>query len=192
MGLTRLRASDMISAALPKAASQQPPAAPIEWWVEPLKWIGLGVFITIPIFSLIAEEYAGSVVWTIIVASLPIFIVLVGYHRWRRMCPLAFFAQLSALLKRPGVHRARPWLETNYAYVAFSIFLVSLWLRLIATNGDGQAIAAFFGLLSLTATIFGFIFTGKTWCNYVCPMSFIEKIYTEPHGLRETRNSQCV
>jgi hypothetical protein len=27
---------------------------------------------------------------------------------------------------------------------------------------------------------------------YLCPVSFIEKIYTEPHGLRETPNSQCM
>jgi hypothetical protein len=170
---------------------RRPSAADTEWWVAPLRWIALAAFVAIPIFSLIAEDYAGGVVWTIVVACLPLFIVLVGYHRWRRMCPLAFFAQLSALLGRPGTRRARPWLETNYAYVAFSIFFVSLWLRLIATNGDGQAIAAFFGLLSLTAIIFGLVFTGKTWCNYICPVSFIEKIYTEPHGLRETRNSQC-
>jgi CRP-like cAMP-binding protein len=171
---------------------RRPLVADTEWWVAPLRWVALAAFVAIPIFSLIAEDYAGGIVWTIVVASLPLFIVLIGYHRWRRMCPLAFFTQLPALLGRAGTRRAGPWLETNYAYVAFSTFFVSLWLRLIATNGDGQAIAAFFGPLSLTAILFGFIFTGKTWCNYVCPVSFIEKIYTEPHGLRETRNSQCV
>ena len=35
------------------------------------------------------------------------------------------------------------------------------------------------------------VFTGKTWCNYVCPVSFVEKLYTEPRGLRDTPNSQC-
>jgi hypothetical protein len=177
--------------ARPKATPQRPSAADTEWWVAPLRWVALAAFVAIPIFSLIAEDYAGSVVWTIVVASLPLFIVLVGYHRWRRLCPLAFFAQLSALLGRPGTQRAGPWLEANYPYIAFAVFFVSLWLRLIATNGDGPAIAAFFGLLSLTAILVGLVFTGKTWCNYICPVSFIEKIYTEPHGLRETRNSQC-
>jgi hypothetical protein len=50
---------------------------------------------------------------------------------------------------------------------------------------------AFFVVLSLTALLFGMLYTGKTWCNYICPVSFVEKIYTEPHGLRETPNSQC-
>jgi hypothetical protein len=154
--------------------------------------VALAVFIAIPLFASVFEDYAGGVVWTIVVASLPVFIVLVGYHRWRRICPLAFVAQLPARLKRPGTRKAGPWLEANYYYVTFAAFFVSLWLRLIATNGDGRAISAFFVLLSLTAVLFGVLYTGKTWCNYVCPVSFIEKIYTEPHGLRDTPNSQCV
>ena len=164
-----------------------------EWWVESLKWVALAVFIAIPVFAHLPfmQPYAGRVVWTIVVASLPLFIVLVGYHRWRRICPLAFFAQIPVRLRRPGVQRASPWLEANYYYVAFTIFVVSLWTRLIATNGDGHAIAAFFVMIALAALIFGAFYTGKTWCNYICPLSFIEKIYTEPHGLRETQNSQC-
>jgi hypothetical protein len=160
-------------------------------WVEPLRWAALVVFIAIPVFAHMMQSLAGRVVWTMAVASLPLFIVLVGYHRWRRICPLAFFAQIPVRLRRPGLKKASPWLEANYYYVTASIFFVSLWLRLVATNGDGHAITAFFVLISLAALIFGAFYTGKTWCNYICPVSFIEKIYTEPHGLRETRNSQC-
>ena len=169
-----------------------PPQQDPEAWVQPLRWIALLVFTAVPILGFFAQPLAGRLVWTVAVASLPLFIVLVGYHRWRRICPLAFIAQIPVLLKRPGSRRAPVWLEANYYYVAFSIFLFSLWLRLIATNGDGRAIAAFFIALSFVALLFGLFFTGKTWCNYICPVSFIEKIYTEPHGLRETRNSQCV
>ena len=138
-----------------------------------------------------AQSLAGRIVWTIAVASLPLFIVLIGYHRWRRICPLSFFARLPAQLGRPGTRRAPARLEANYYYIAFGIFVTSLWLRLIATNGDGRAIAVFFVALTLAALVVGARFTGKTWCNYICPVSFVEKIYTEPHGLRETSNSQC-
>jgi hypothetical protein len=190
-------------------ASPRPPAAPLngaahsspvsnsaaevgaEWWVEILKWGALAVFVAVPVFSLLVQPLAGRVVWTIVVAALPLFIVLVGYHRWRRICPLAFFAQIPVRLRRPGTRKASPWLEKNYYRVACAVFFVSLWLRLIATNGDGAAIALFFILLTLCALVFGATYTGKTWCNYICPVSFIEKIYTEPHGLRETENSQC-
>jgi hypothetical protein len=126
-----------------------------------------------------------------VVAALPLFIVLVGYHRWRRICPLAFFAQIPVKLRRPGARRASAWLEANYYLVAFAIFFFSLWMRLIATNGDGRTISVFFVILTLAAFITGAVLTGKSWCNFICPVSFIEKIYTEPHGLRRTENSQC-
>lgn len=164
-----------------------------EWWLGPVKWVALVVFIAIPLFAHteMMESLSGRIVWTVVVAGIPLFIVLVGFHRWRRLCPLAFFAQIPVRLKRPGILRASPWLEANYYYVSFGVFFMSLWMRLIATNGDGHAISAFFVMIAFAALIFGAFYTGKTWCNYICPLSFIEKIYTEPHGLRETKNSQC-
>jgi hypothetical protein len=162
-----------------------------EWWIGPVSWFALAVFITLPVFAYSVQGLAGRVVWTMIVAAVPLFIVLVGYHRWRRICPLAFFAQLPARFSRPGMKKTSSWLEANNYFVVFAVFLCCLWIRLIATNGDGQAISVFFIALSLTALICGALYTGKTWCNHFCPVSFIEKIYTEPHGLRRTQNSQC-
>lgn len=161
------------------------------WWVEVLRWVALAVFVALPVFAYFFRSIAGRVVWTIVVAALPLFIVLVGYHRWRRICPLAFFAQIPVRLRRPGTRRASAWTESNYYLIAGSVFVISLWLRLIATNGDGHAISVFFVVLALAALVIGAFYTGKTWCNYICPVSFVEKIYTEPHGLRETENSQC-
>ena len=175
--------------AAPSASEQTSPAT--IWWVEFLRWAALAVFVALPIFGYFFRGLAGRIVWTIVVAALPLFIVLVGYHRWRRICPLAFFAQIPVRMRWPGTRRASAWSEKNYYLITASIFFVSLWLRLIATNGDGHAIFVFFILLSLAALIIGAIYTGKTWCNYICPVSFIEKIYTEPQGLRETSNSQC-
>ena len=103
----------------------------------------------------------------VVIASVPVFIVLVGSHRWRRICPLAFVAQLPARLAHPGMHKAGPWLEAHHYDVAFAVFFVPLWLRLIASNGDGHAISAFIGLLSLMALLVGEVYTGKTWCNYL-------------------------
>jgi len=143
------------------------------------------------VFSYLAPQFAGRVFWTVAVASLPLLLVLAGYHRWRRICPLAWFSQLPARLGFPGERRASAWLQKNYYSLVFVIFFVCLWLRLVATNGNGKALAGFLLLLSFAAFACGAMFTGKTWCNYVCPVSFVEKIYTEPHGLRPTSNSQC-
>lgn len=156
-----------------------------------IRWLLLAVFCAVPILGIALRPFAGRVVWTIIVAALPLFIVLVGYHRWRRICPLYFFAQVPVLLHIQQGRRAPKWLEANYYYIALVLFAVSLWLRLIAINGDGYAIAIFFVGLAVLAFILGAAFTGRTWCNYFCPVSFIEKIYTEPRGLATTANSQC-
>src|SRR5215210_8992457 len=89
--------------------TKSPPAAQrtraaegeVEWWVEPIRWFALVVVIAVPVFAHMMQPYAGRIVWTVVVASIPLFIVLVGYHRWRRICPLAFFAQIPVRLRRP-------------------------------------------------------------------------------------------
>ena len=172
---------------VPRGLPEQPDAA----WVSWLRWTALAVFVAIPPFALLVQRLAGRIVWTVAVASLPLLMVLAGFHRWRRVCPLAFFARLPARLGRPGTRRVAGGLQTSYYFFPVAFFLFSLWVRLIATNGDGTALAAFFVLLSLAAVAVGTVFTGKTWCNFFCPVSFIEKIYTEPRGLRNTPNSQC-
>ena len=82
-----------------------PPADPEDRWVQPLRWVALAVWIAIPIIGFVAQPVTGRIVWTVAVAALPIFIVLVGYHRWRRMCPLAFWNQIPVRLRRPGNKR---------------------------------------------------------------------------------------
>ncbi len=160
-------------------------------WVEALRWCALAVFLAFPVFAFLAPPWAGRLFWTILLPIIPLLIVLAGYHRWRRICPLAWFSNLATRLGRPGERRASASLQANYYYLVLTLFIVSLWLRLVAMNGNGAALAVFLILISLAALLFGAVFTGKTWCNYVCPVSFVEKIYSEPRGLKQTRNSQC-
>ena len=147
------------------ATTRQPAAVSGEAWLEPVRWFALAVFVALPVFGYLAPHLAGRVFWTVILASLPLLIVLAGYHRWRHICPLAWFSQLPARLGHPGERRASPWLQANYYSVAFAIFFVCLWLRLVATNGHGQALSGFLLLLSLAALVFGAAYTGKTWCK---------------------------
>jgi len=51
-------------------------------------WVLLAIFSPIPVLGIVARSLAGQLVWTVVVASLPLFIVLTGYHRWGRICPL--------------------------------------------------------------------------------------------------------
>jgi hypothetical protein len=43
--------------------------------------VALSLFIALPILTSLFEAYAGGIVWTVVIASVPVFIVLVGYHR---------------------------------------------------------------------------------------------------------------
>jgi hypothetical protein len=44
------------------------------WWVEFLRWVALAIFIALPFFAFFFQALAGRVVWTIVVAALPLFI----------------------------------------------------------------------------------------------------------------------
>ena len=84
------------------AASSKPrrPVAHIRptdaWWVEPLRLAAAIIFPALIVFGLLEPWLAGRVFWTVAVASLPLVFVIAGYHRWRRICPLALVAQLPA------------------------------------------------------------------------------------------------
>jgi len=160
-------------------------------WVEQMRRVALIVFPALTVFSLLAPGLAGRIFWTIAIACLPLFFVLAGYHRWRRICPLAFVAQLPTRAGRPGHRRAGKWLQAHFYHVSFGVLVFSLWVRLVATNGDGYMLAIFLVVIAAAALTTDALFTGKTWCNYVCPISFVEKLYTEPRNLRTTANSQC-
>ena len=68
----------------------------------------LVVFPGLVIFSVLEPRLAGRVFWTVAVASLPLLFVLAGYHRWRRICPLAFVSQLPTRFGWGGTPACRP------------------------------------------------------------------------------------
>lgn len=145
--------------------------------------------LTIP--TILGVEHGRRLLWTVCIALLPVFWVLFGYHLWRRICPLAALAQLGRFVGRPGTRKASDWLADNYLYVQLGLMFVALSLRLIATNGTPVALAVFLGAAVVWAIATGFVYGGKTWCNYLCPVGMVEKIYTEPGRLMGPATSQC-
>src|SRR3990172_10771125 len=129
--------------------------------------------------------------WSMLLPLLPVGIVLMGFHVWRNICPLAFFGQIGLRLNRGRQRRVPPWLESWFFPATFGILLALLVLRLVATNGDRLWLSGLLVVLALAALVTNAIFTGKTWCNFVCPVGFVERAYTEPRSLRPTKNSQC-
>ena len=130
--------------------------------------------------------------WTVLLPLLPVGVVLMGFHTWRRVCPLAAFGELGRRLHRGRQRRVPGWLERGFFPVTFGLLLAFLVLRLVATNGDGLWLSGLLVGLAVAAVATNAVFTGKTWCNFFCPVGFVERVYTEPNSLRTTRNSQCI
>ena len=146
-----------------------------------LGFVGLGL----------VSDTQPRIFWTMLLPLLPVGVVLMGFHVWRNICPLAFLGQLGRRLNRGRQRRVPPWLESYFFPATFGILLVLLVLRLVATNGDRLWLSGLLVALALAAFVTNAIFTGKTWCNFVCPVGFVERVYAEPRSLRSTGNSQC-
>lgn len=133
---------------------------------------------TIP--TILGFRHGNRLLWTVCIAALPFFWMTVGYHVWRRMCPLAVAGQLGRLLGKPGARKMGDFMSKHYLLVQLGIMIAALSLRLTVTNGSDVGVAVFLGVVVLAAISVSFIYGGKTWCNFLCPVGLVEKIYTEP------------
>ncbi|HEY6065541.1 MAG TPA: hypothetical protein VIY96_05260, partial [Thermoanaerobaculia bacterium] len=130
--------------------------------------------------------------WTVLLPLLVLFIVLVGFYPWRSVCPLAAFGEIGRKLPRGLQRRVPEWLERSHLVVPFVFLAAMLVLRHVATNGDGRWISWLLIGLAVAAFATNVFFTGKTWCNFFCPVGVVERIYTDPSPLAHpAANSQC-
>jgi hypothetical protein len=142
--------------------------------------------------------------WGAIVPS-AIFILLVfGHEVWRRICPLSFLSQIPRALgwqrqiKRENTKTSKvryelakvqpdSWLMNNYSYLQFSWLFLGLCGRILFFNAD-RTILALWLLFTIGAAIaVGYLYGGKSWCNYFCPMAPVQKVYSEPGGLLSSK-----
>jgi CRP-like cAMP-binding protein len=151
---------------------------------------------------LVEQPYplATTLFWGAIVPG-GIFILLVfGHEIWRRICPLSFLSQIPRALgwqrqfKRENATtgkvryelakvRAESWLGVNYPYLQFGWLFIGLCGRILFFNAD-RIILALWLLFTIGAAItVGYLYGGKSWCNYFCPMAPVQRIYSEPGGL---------
>ena len=178
-----------------------------EQWVRGIFVAGYVAF-TVAMFLGIEFEAWGVVFsvprlfWTIGLPLVPIGIVIAGYYPWRKVCPLAFWGSLGRKLDtwlgqnrkggKKGVQRRAPaWAEAWYPMISLTMLAIALAGRLLLSNGDGLALGLLLVVLAFGAALTNWRYTGKTWCNFICPISVVERIYTEPNSLRLEHNSQC-
>jgi hypothetical protein len=151
---------------------------------------------------LVEQPYplGATLFWGAIVPS-GIFILLVfGHELWRRICPLSFLSQIPRALgwqrqfkrenKKTGKVRyelakvkSESWLGRNYAYLQFGWLFVGLCGRILFFNADRLVLGSWL-LFTIAASItVGYIYGGKSWCQYFCPMAPVQTIFSQPRGL---------
>lgn len=142
--------------------------------------------------------------WTMIIPVLPLFFLVAGHEAWRRICPLSFVSQIprylglnrkkSVLIKRTGQIEKQlalvgrdSWWRKNVWYIQFVLLFIALNIRILFVNSDRTSLGLFFIGVIVLALAVGYLWGGKTWCNYICPIAIVQKIYTEPRGLFESQ-----
>jgi polyferredoxin len=123
--------------------------------------------------------------WSAIVPAAIFIIFVFGHETWRRICPLSFFSQLARALnlQRQCWIAEDSWLGQNHLYLQFGLFFLGLTLRLLLVNSNPEALGIFLLLTICSAILVGFLYQGKSWCNYFCPFSPVQAIFTGPRGL---------
>ncbi|MBE9008952.1 hypothetical protein IQ250_01865 [Pseudanabaenaceae cyanobacterium LEGE 13415] len=147
-----------------------------------------------------------ALIWWAMIVPCGIFILLVfGHEFWRRICPLSFLSQIPRAL---GIQRRRKivdrttgevrrevvtiseqsWLGRNHLYVQFGLFVFGLGLRILYVNSDRTALGSFLLITIVCAIVIGYLYAGKSWCQYFCPMAPVQMVYTGPRSLFGSQN----
>ncbi|MCL6433554.1 MAG: hypothetical protein K6T90_04940 [Leptolyngbyaceae cyanobacterium HOT.MB2.61] len=142
-----------------------------------------------------------ALMWWAMIVPAAIFILLVfGHEFWRRICPLSFLSQLPRAL---GIQRRRKivdpvtgetrwdvvritensWLGRNHLYFQFGLFVLGLGIRILYVNSDRVALGSFLIGTIICAILIGYLYAGKSWCHYFCPMAPVQQVYTGPRSL---------
>lgn len=169
-------------------------------WSKQLKRVFVIGFGAALIAALIGDVFGSAelaltprVFWTVVMPLVPIGFVLFGFHAWRKACPIATVGSWGARFHRRG--RSAPAFWRQHAMtIGLLILMVTLVFRLVATNGDGVALAAFLGALGLGAFAFNARWGGRSFCHYACPVGVVERIYTDATGPvlpRSDESSRC-
>jgi hypothetical protein len=141
-----------------------------------------------------------QIFWGMIIPSSFFILLIFGHETWRRICPLSFISQLPKALgfqRRRKVQNAsgklpryeaikiskNSWLSRNVLYVQFGLLFIGLNIRLLLINSDRLALGIYLILVILASITVGYLYGGKTWCHYFCPMAPVQMIFTGPRGL---------
>lgn len=155
-----------------------------------MQFVTLVVFIGLIVLLFITPQ-ANGFVWTLVIPLVPIAILVIGYSRWRVICPLAFFSKITQNLTFVNKRKLSNWFEDNVYAIQFGILFFAFVARLYILNYDALMLAGFFILVIGLAMLSGLFLSGKSWCNFLCPVGVVEKIYTGSNAHMYHVDSAC-
>ena len=129
--------------------------------------------------------------WGAIVPASILLLLVFGHVTWRRICPLSWVSQVPRILGWQRVdNQGQPirlhsnhWMVRYHTYFQLGFLYVGLCLRLLFLNVDSGWLGLWFlGTIAFAMTI-GFLYAGKSWCQYFCPMAPVQHVFSEPVGL---------
>ena len=141
-----------------------------------------------------------SFFWGLIVPSGVFMLLIFGHEFWRRICPLGFMSQIFRFLgkqrqkkrvdKKTGkTHyelvkiKSDSWLGKNYLKLQMGLLYVGVCGRLLFYDSHRIILGSFLLFTIASAILVGYLYAGKTWCQYFCPMAPVQAFYGEPRGL---------
>lgn len=141
-----------------------------------------------------------SIFWSAVVPSAILILLVFGHELWRRICPLSFASQLFRALGRQRQFQRTDtktgkvryelakvpkdsWLARNHLYVQFGLLYLGLCARHLFVNSEPVLLGSFFILTLSAAIAVGYLYGGKSWCQYFCPMGPVQTFYGEPRDL---------
>jgi len=138
--------------------------------------------------------------WSLVVPFSILILLIFGHETWRRICPLSFLSQIPRAL---GIQRKRKveargggatryelvkirkdsWLGKYHLYVQFGLLTLGLIARLLVLNANAIALGIFLIATIVVAITIGYLYEGKSWCQYFCPMAPVQIVFNGPRGL---------
>ena len=155
-----------------------------------LKVAFLTVFLAV-IPALFYFENVTSILWTVLIPLIPILLLALGFSRWRELCPLASIAKITQKINLFQKRKVPLWFEKNFWYFQYALLFTAFSFRLTTLNFHTTYLAFFLIFTILSALAINLIYTGKSWCNFFCPVSAVEKIYSLSNAKNYTHNSAC-
>ncbi len=148
-----------------------------------------------------------TIFWGAVVPAAIFLLLVFGHELWRRICPLSFLSQIPRALgwqrqtrkRHPKTKEVRrqlakvppdSWLAKHYPALQFGWLFAGLCGRLLFFNADRLVLAAWLLFTIAAAITVGWLYGGKAWCQYFCPMAPVQSIYSTPAGLLGSKAHQ--